>query len=172
MRRSPPGAGSGEASRTSSSWLTSSQTLIASQGKAVEGLISRLAQKARAAGMHMILATQRPSVDVVTGTIKANFPTRIAFRVAQRVDSRVVLDEQGAEQLTGRGDMLVKMNGADALVRVQCPMITEAEIDALTGYLCTQGMPVYDESILSLDPAREDKKGKSGRKGAGTKVLS
>ena len=146
--------------------------LFASQGKAVEGLISRLAQKARAAGMHMILATQRPSVDVVTGTIKANFPTRIAFRVAQRVDSRVVLDEQGAEQLTGRGDMLVKMNGADALVRVQCPMITEGEIDALTGYLCTQGMPVYDESILSLDPAREDKKGKSGRKGAGSKVLS
>jgi S-DNA-T family DNA segregation ATPase FtsK/SpoIIIE len=132
-----------------------------------------LAQKARAAGMHMILATQRPSVDVVTGTIKANFPTRIAFRVAQRVDSRVVLDEQGAEQLTGRGDMLVKMNGADALVRVQCPMITEGEIDALTGYLCTQGMPVYDESILSLDVGREDKsKGKVGRKGAGMKVLS
>ena len=147
--------------------------LFASQGKAVEGLISRLAQKARAAGMHMILATQRPSVDVVTGTIKANFPTRIAFRVAQRVDSRVVLDEQGAEQLTGRGDMLVKMNGADALVRVQCPMITEAEVDALTGYLCTQGMPVYDESILSLDPAREAKGiAKSGRKGAGSKVLS
>jgi len=145
--------------------------LFASQGKAVDGLISRLAQKARAAGMHMILATQRPSVDVVTGTIKANFPTRIAFRVAQRVDSRVVLDEQGAEQLTGRGDMLVKMNGADALVRVQCPMITESDIDALTGYLCTQGMPIYDESILALNPAEESKKSK-GRKGAGSKVLS
>lgn len=147
--------------------------LIASQGKAVEGLVSRLAQKARAAGMHMVLATQRPSVDVITGTIKANFPTRIAFRVAQRVDSRVVLDEQGAEQLTGRGDMLVKMNGADALVRVQCPMITEDEIEALTGYLCTQGMPVYDESILALEPVGEGKdKTKSGRKGAGVKVLS
>jgi hypothetical protein len=146
--------------------------LIASQGKAVEGLVSRLAQKARAAGMHMVLATQRPSVDVITGTIKANFPTRIAFRVAQRVDSRVVLDEQGAEQLTGRGDMLVKMNGADALVRVQCPMITEGEIEALTGYLCTQGMPIYDESILALDPAGESKDKKSGRKGAGSKVLS
>ncbi len=150
--------------------------LIASQGKAVEALVSRLAQKARAAGMHMVLATQRPSVDVITGTIKANFPTRIAFRVAQRVDSRVVLDEQGAEQLTGRGDMLVKMSGADTLVRVQCPMITEGEIEALTGYLCTQGMPIYDESILSLDPTREGKEkgnGKGGgRKGAGSKVLS
>lgn len=146
--------------------------LIASQGKAVEALVSRLAQKARAAGMHMVLATQRPSVDVITGTIKANFPTRIAFRVAQRVDSRVVLDEQGAEQLTGRGDMLVKMNGSDALVRVQCPMITEDEIDGLTGYLCTQGMPTYDESILALDPAREGMGGgKGGRKGA-SKVLS
>jgi len=123
--------------------------LIASQGKAVEALVARLAQKARAAGMHLILATQRPSVDVITGTIKANFPTRIAFRVSQKVDSRVVLDEQGAEQLTGRGDSLVKLNGADAAVRVQCPMITEGEIESVTGYLCTQGVPAYDESILS-----------------------
>lgn len=123
--------------------------LIASQGKAVETLVSRLAQKARAAGMHLILATQRPSVDVITGTIKANFPSRIAFRVSQKVDSRVVLDEQGAEQLTGRGDSLVKLNGADAAVRVQCPMITEGEIESLTSYLCSQGGANYDESILS-----------------------
>jgi S-DNA-T family DNA segregation ATPase FtsK/SpoIIIE len=144
--------------------------LFASQGKSVEALVSRLAQKARAAGMHIILATQRPSVDVITGVIKANFPTRVAYRVAQRVDSRVVLDEQGAEQLAGRGDMLVKMNGSDALLRAQCPMISEVEIEALTGYLCTQGMPDYDESILDPVPALEKKPG--GRKGVSAKVLS
>lgn len=138
--------------------------LFASQGKAVEALISRLAQKARAAGMHMVLATQRPSVDVVTGTIKANFPTRIAFRVAQRVDSRVVLDEQGAEQLMGRGDMLVKMGGSDAIVRVQCPMITEGEIEVLTGHLSAQGAPDYDASVLDPAPAAKDAKARKGGK--------
>lgn len=143
--------------------------LIASQGKAVETLVSRLAQKARAAGMHLILATQRPSVDVITGTIKANFPSRIAFRVSQKVDSRVVLDEQGAEQLTGRGDSLVKLNGADAAVRVQCPMITEGEIESLTSYLCLQGAPSYDESILSSE---EEKPVKAARKNAAVKVWS
>ncbi len=87
--------------------------LMMQQGKEVEACVARLAQKARAAGMHVILATQRPSVDVITGMIKANFPTRIAFRVAQKVDSRTILDEQGAEHLLGRGDMLIKLNGTE-----------------------------------------------------------
>ena len=120
---------------------------VATQGKAAEALVARLAQKARAAGIHMILATQRPSVDVITGTIKANFPTRIALRVAQKVDSRTILDEQGAEHLLGRGDMLVKLGGG-APVRVQCPMVSEEEIEAVCGALAAQGGPRYDESVF------------------------
>ena len=96
--------------------------LMMQQGKEVEACVARLAQKARAAGMHVILATQRPSVDVITGMIKANFPTRIAFRVAQKVDSRTILDEQGAEHLLGKGDMLIKLNGTNETRRVQCPL--------------------------------------------------
>ena len=122
--------------------------LMMQQGKDVEAAVARLAQKARAAGMHVILATQRPSVDVITGMIKANFPTRIAFRVAQKVDSRTILDEQGAEHLLGRGDMLIKLNGTNETKRVQCPMITEEEVQAVTDFLRTQGDPVYDENIL------------------------
>ncbi len=121
--------------------------LMMQQGKDVECAVARLAQKARAAGMHVILATQRPSVDVITGMIKANFPTRIAFRVAQKVDSRTILDEQGAEHLLGRGDMLIKLNGTNETKRVQCPMITEEEVQQLTDFLRTQGEPVYDENI-------------------------
>src|SRR5206468_4016134 len=79
--------------------------------------------------MHVVLATQRPSVDVITGMIKANFPTRIAFRVAQKVDSRTILDEQGAELLLGKGDLLVKMNGSNDMSRVQCPFVSEEEVD-------------------------------------------
>jgi DNA segregation ATPase FtsK/SpoIIIE-like protein len=115
--------------------------LMMQQGKEVETSVARLAQKARAAGMHVILATQRPSVDVITGMIKANFPSRIAFRVAQRVDSRTILDEQGAEVLLGRGDMLVKLNGGDETIRVQCPFISEEEVSALTDHLRAQGHP-------------------------------
>src|SRR6185503_5588462 len=122
--------------------------LMMQQGKDVEASVARLAQKARAAGMHVILATQRPSVDVITGMIKANFPTRIAFRVAQKVDSRTILDEQGAEHLLGRGDMLVKMTGATDTKRVQCPMITEEEVQKITDFLRTQGTPIYDDNIL------------------------
>jgi S-DNA-T family DNA segregation ATPase FtsK/SpoIIIE len=122
--------------------------LMMQQGKDVEVCVARLAQKARAAGMHVILATQRPSVDVITGMIKANFPTRIAFRVAQKVDSRTILDEQGAELLLGKGDMLAKMNGANDMRRVQCPFVSEEEIDALTSYLRTQGTPTYHDAIL------------------------
>jgi len=122
--------------------------LMMQQGKDVEASVARLAQKARAAGMHVILATQRPSVDVITGMIKANFPTRIAFRVAQKVDSRTILDEQGAEHLLGRGDMLVKMNGATDTRRVQCPFVSEEEVQRITDFLRAQGEPVYDEAIL------------------------
>ncbi len=122
--------------------------LMMQQGKDVEAAVARLAQKARAAGMHVILATQRPSVDVITGMIKANFPTRVAFRVAQKVDSRTILDEQGAEHLLGRGDMLIKLNGTNETKRVQCPMVTEEEVQAITEFLRTQGEPVYDENIL------------------------
>jgi S-DNA-T family DNA segregation ATPase FtsK/SpoIIIE len=98
--------------------------------------------------MHVILATQRPSVDVITGIIKANFPTRIAFRVSQKVDSRTILDEQGAEHLLGRGDMLVKMNGTNETRRVQCPFVSEEEVQKITDFLRTQGTPVYDENII------------------------
>ena len=122
--------------------------LMMQQGKEVEVAVARLAQKARAAGMHVILATQRPSVDVITGMIKANFPTRIAFRVAQKVDSRTILDEQGAEHLLGRGDMLIKLNGTNDTKRVQCPMVTEEEVQRVTDHLRAQGEPVYDENIL------------------------
>jgi S-DNA-T family DNA segregation ATPase FtsK/SpoIIIE len=122
--------------------------LMMQQGKEVEAAVARLAQKARAAGMHVIVATQRPSVDVITGMIKANFPTRIAYRVAQKVDSRTILDEQGAEHLLGKGDMLVKMNGSNDMRRVQCPFISEEEVNALTDYLRSQGAPVYQDEIL------------------------
>jgi DNA segregation ATPase FtsK/SpoIIIE, S-DNA-T family len=129
--------------------------LMMQQGKEVEVSIARLAQKARAAGMHVILATQRPSVDVITGMIKANFPTRIAFRVAQKVDSRTILDEQGAEVLLGRGDMLVKLNGAPDTVRVQCPYVSEEEVSALTDHLRAEAPPRYQDAILATPPDDE-----------------
>jgi S-DNA-T family DNA segregation ATPase FtsK/SpoIIIE len=122
--------------------------LMMQQGKEVEAAVARLAQKARAAGMHVVLATQRPSVDVITGTIKANFPTRIAFRVSQRVDSKTILDEQGAELLLGRGDMLVKLNGSTDTRRAQCPFVSEEEVERLTDHLRKQGSPQYHEAIL------------------------
>jgi S-DNA-T family DNA segregation ATPase FtsK/SpoIIIE len=122
--------------------------LMMQQGKEVEASVARLAQKARAAGMHVILATQRPSVDVITGIIKANFPTRIAYRVSQRVDSRTILDEQGAEHLLGKGDMLIKLNGTNDTKRVQCPWVSEEEVQHVTDFLRTQGEPVYDDNIL------------------------
>jgi S-DNA-T family DNA segregation ATPase FtsK/SpoIIIE len=129
--------------------------LMMQQGKEVEASVARLAQKARAAGLHVILATQRPSVDVITGMIKANFPSRIAYLVAQKVDSRTILDEQGAEHLLGRGDMLVKLNGSNSVKRVQCPFISEDEVSALTDYLRTQGQPNYHEIILQADEEQE-----------------
>ncbi len=122
--------------------------LMMQQGKEVESAVARLAQKARAAGMHVILATQRPSTDVITGTIKANFPTRIAYRVSQRVDSRTILDEQGAEHLLGMGDMLIRLNGTGETKRVQCPWVSEEEVQRVTDCLRAQGEPVYDDNIL------------------------
>jgi S-DNA-T family DNA segregation ATPase FtsK/SpoIIIE len=122
--------------------------LMMQQGKEVEASIARLAQKARAAGMHVILATQRPSVDVITGIIKANFPTRVAYRVSQKVDSRTILDEQGAEHLLGKGDMLIKLNGTGETKRVQCPWVSEEEVQGVTDFLRKQGEPVYDDEIL------------------------
>jgi DNA segregation ATPase FtsK/SpoIIIE, S-DNA-T family len=133
--------------------------LMMQQGKEVETSVARLAQKARAAGMHVVLATQRPSVDVITGMIKANFPSRIGFRVAQKVDSRTILDEMGAELLLGRGDMLVKLNGGTDTRRVQCPFVSEEEVNALTDYLRAQGAPEYNDAILK---AAEDEQEEAG----------
>jgi S-DNA-T family DNA segregation ATPase FtsK/SpoIIIE len=133
--------------------------LMMQQGKEVEVSVARLAQKARAAGMHVVLATQRPSVDVITGMIKANFPSRIGFRVAQKVDSRTILDEMGAELLLGRGDMLVKLNGGQDTRRVQCPFVSEEEVNALTDYLRAQGAPEYNDAILK---AAEDEQQEEG----------
>jgi DNA segregation ATPase FtsK/SpoIIIE, S-DNA-T family len=122
--------------------------LVMQQGEEVEKVMARLAQKARAAGMHVILATQRPSREVITGVIKANFPTRIAFRVSQRVDSSIILDEQGAEHLLGKGDMLVKLNGASDALRVQCPWVSEKEVQAVTDFIRAQGETRYDSNVL------------------------
>jgi S-DNA-T family DNA segregation ATPase FtsK/SpoIIIE len=130
--------------------------LMMTQGKDVEACVARLAQKARAAGIHVILATQRPSVDVITGMIKANFPTRIAFRVAQKVDSRTILDAQGAEHLLGKGDMLIKLNGTSELKRVQCPFVLEEEVQRVCDHLRAQGEPEYDLAIVrSRDDEQE-----------------
>jgi S-DNA-T family DNA segregation ATPase FtsK/SpoIIIE len=117
----------------------------------VEESIMRLAQMARAVGIHLILATQRPSVDVITGTIKANFPARIAFRVSQRVDSRTIIDQQGAEHLIGRGDMLFLPSGSGRLLRLHSGYITESELNRIVAFLKKQAKPVYDDSVLK-DP--------------------
>lgn len=125
--------------------------------KDVEAAIARLAQKARAAGIHVILATQRPSVDVITGMIKANFPARIAYKVSQREDSKVILGRQGAEHLLGMGDMLMIPPGSGDLKRVHSAYISEDEVTALCDFLRTQGKPIYDESILR--PRDDDDEG-------------
>lgn len=122
--------------------------------KDVEGAVARLAQKARAAGIHVILATQRPSVDVITGMIKANFPTRIAFKVSQREDSKTILGRNGAEHLLGMGDMLMLPPGSSDLKRVHCAYVSEDEVAAVCDHLRAQGSPSYDESIL--EPREED----------------
>src|SRR4030088_268226 len=107
-------------------------------GKDIEGAIQRLAQMARAAGIHVVLATQRPSVDVITGTIKANFPTRISFQVTSKIDSRTILGEQGAEQLLGQGDMLYMMAGG-RIRRVHGPFVTDTEVEGVVRFLKRHG---------------------------------
>ncbi len=121
-------------------------------GKDIEGTIQRLAQMARAAGIHVIMATQRPSVDVITGTIKANFPTRISFQVTSKIDSRTILGEQGAEQLLGMGDMLY-MAGGGRIQRVHGPFVDDSEVDQVVQHLKSQGIPQYLDSVTEEDEA-------------------
>jgi S-DNA-T family DNA segregation ATPase FtsK/SpoIIIE len=120
--------------------------LMVTVGKEIEVLIQRLAQKSRAAGIHLIMATQRPSVDVITGVIKANLPTRISFAVTSRIDSRTILGEQGAEQLLGKGDMLYKPS-SDPLKRVHGPFVSDEEVEAVADYWRTQGKPDYIDAV-------------------------
>jgi S-DNA-T family DNA segregation ATPase FtsK/SpoIIIE len=117
-------------------------------GKKIEELIARLAQKARAAGIHLILATQRPSVDVITGLIKANIPTRIAFQVSSKIDSRTILDQMGAEALLGMGDMLYLPSGTGFPIRVHGAFVSDEEVHRVVSYLKTQGEPNYIEGLL------------------------
>jgi S-DNA-T family DNA segregation ATPase FtsK/SpoIIIE len=122
--------------------------------KDVESCVARLAQKARAAGIHVVLATQRPSVDVITGMIKANFPARIAFKVSQREDSKTILGRNGAENLLGRGDLLMLPPGSSDLKRVHGAFIDEEDVRAVCDFLREQATPVYDDEILK--PREED----------------
>ena len=152
--------------------------LMMTAGKEVEFLIQRLAQKARAAGIHLIMATQRPSVDVITGVIKANLPTRISFQVTSKIDSRTILGEQGAEQLLGKGDMLW-MSGGKQVIRVHGPFVTDDEVEAVADHWRRQGMPSYVEAVTE-DPTDIDGQwgldngiggggsGGGGRSGAGS----
>ena len=123
-------------------------------GKDIENYIQKLSQMARAAGIHIIMATQRPSVDVITGTIKANFPTRISFQVSSKIDSRTILGEQGAEQLLGKGDMLF-MSSANKIVRIHSPFVSEDEIEKINNYLRAQAEPDYVNEILDFADEKE-----------------
>ena len=125
-------------------------------GKDIEGAVQRLAQMARAAGIHLIMATQRPSVDVITGTIKANFPTRISFQVTSKIDARTILGEQGSEQLLGQGDMLY-MAGGGRITRLHGPFVSDGEVEAVAAYLRKQGEPQYLEEVTA--GAEEDQEG-------------
>ena len=123
-------------------------------GKEIENYIQKLSQMARAAGIHIIMATQRPSVDVITGTIKANFPTRISFQVTSKIDSRTILGEQGAEQLLGKGDMLF-MSSANRIIRIHAPFVSENEIEKVNNYLRGQAEPDYVDEILNFADEKE-----------------
>jgi len=123
-------------------------------GKEIENYIQKLSQMARAAGIHIIMATQRPSVDVITGTIKANFPTRISFQVTSKIDSRTILGEQGAEQLLGKGDMLY-MSSANRIIRIHAPFVSENEIEKVNNYLRNQAEPDYIDEILNFADEKE-----------------
>ncbi len=123
-------------------------------GKEIENYIQKLSQMARAAGIHIIMATQRPSVDVITGTIKANFPTRISFQVTSKIDSRTILGEQGAEQLLGKGDMLY-MSSANKIIRIHAPFVSEDEIEKINNFLRSQAEPNYVDEILNFADEKE-----------------
>jgi S-DNA-T family DNA segregation ATPase FtsK/SpoIIIE len=137
-------------------------------GKDIEGAVQRLAQMARAAGIHVVMATQRPSVDVITGTIKANFPTRISFQVTSKIDSRTILGEQGAEQLLGMGDMLY-MAGGGRIQRVHGPFVSDLEVEDVVAFLKTQGSPQYLDAITADE---DDEDGDDGHGPAGTANLA
>ena len=124
-------------------------------GKDIENYIQKLSQMARAAGIHIIMATQRPSVDVITGTIKANFPTRISFQVTSKIDSRTILGEQGAEQLLGKGDMLY-MTSANRMTRIHAPFVSEGEIEKINNFLRNQAEPDYVDEILNFADEKEN----------------
>ena len=126
-------------------------------GKEIEGYIQKLSQMARASGIHIIMATQRPSVDVITGTIKANFPTRISFQVSSKIDSRTILGEQGAEQLLGKGDMLY-MSSANRIVRIHAPFVSDNEIEKVNNFIRSQSEPDYIEEILNFTDHKDYKK--------------
>tara|TARA_Y100000591_G_scaffold230798_1_gene201739 strand:+ start:22 stop:2115 length:2094 start_codon:yes stop_codon:yes gene_type:complete len=127
-------------------------------GKEIENYIQKLSQMARAAGIHIIMATQRPSVDVITGTIKANFPTRISFQVTSKIDSRTILGEQGAEQLLGKGDMLY-MSSANRIVRIHAPFVSDNEIEKINNFLRSQAEPDYVDEILNFADEKEMSEG-------------
>jgi S-DNA-T family DNA segregation ATPase FtsK/SpoIIIE len=137
-------------------------------GKDIEGAVQRLAQMARAAGIHLIMATQRPSVDVITGTIKANFPTRISFQVTSKIDSRTIMGEQGAEQLLGFGDMLY-MAGGGRVTRLHGPFVSDGEVEAVAKYLRDQGEPDYLDDVTTAPEEAEFAEG--GEEGEGTNTL-
>jgi S-DNA-T family DNA segregation ATPase FtsK/SpoIIIE len=129
--------------------------LMLTAGKDIEGAVQRLAQMARAAGIHVVMATQRPSVDVITGTIKANFPTRISYQVTSKIDSRTILGEQGAEQLLGMGDLLY-MAGGGRVTRLHGPFVSDGEVEAVAKFLRDQGTPQYLEEITAVEEEGED----------------
>src|SRR5438876_10042758 len=133
----------------------------------VEESVTRLAQMARAVGIHLVLATQRPSVDVITGLIKANFPARLSFRVATKVDSRTILDANGAEALLGRGDMLYLPSGSARLHRLHAPFVTEKEIAAVVEFWRAQGAAQYEEKFLEAPKAEKDRDAARGEAGEG-----
>jgi S-DNA-T family DNA segregation ATPase FtsK/SpoIIIE len=130
-------------------------------GKDIEGAVQRLAQMARAAGIHLIMATQRPSVDVITGTIKANFPTRISFQVTSKIDARTILGEQGAEQLLGQGDMLY-MAGGGRVTRLHGPFVSDQEVEDVAKFLRDQGEPQYLDEVTAAPDEDEDGEGGYG----------
>ena len=129
--------------------------LMITSGKEIESAIQRLSQMARAAGIHLIVATQRPSVDVITGTIKSNFPTRISYKVVNKINSRTILEEQGAEQLLGQGDLLITMLG-DKLLRVHGPFVKTEEVQAVVDHLKSQGEPEYLQSVTTEEDESEN----------------